>query len=180
VMLVSGEPGIGKSRLIVELEQRIAAPRHVSLRYFCSPLYQDSPLRPIIACWEHATGFAPGDGADSNEIGRGFRLKPTTDSDGSRPEIPAKPAGVGAERTASVWHRVSLVQPRQALVGFRQRRCDPRIRGAARMPGPHRTCRQSRGPELTVVSIISHWRGDSTLSTPSAAEGGGRRPAFTG
>jgi hypothetical protein len=39
VALLTGEPGIGKSRLLVELEARLATETHVSLRYFCSPLY---------------------------------------------------------------------------------------------------------------------------------------------
>ena len=64
MVLVSGEPGIGKSRLIVELEQCIAAEPHVSLRYFCSPHYRDSPLHPIIARWEQAAGFVRGDGSN--------------------------------------------------------------------------------------------------------------------
>jgi class 3 adenylate cyclase len=64
MVLVSGEPGIGKSRLIVELEQCIAAEPHVSLRYFCSPHYRDSPLHPIIARWEQAADFVRGDGSN--------------------------------------------------------------------------------------------------------------------
>jgi hypothetical protein len=89
-------------------------------------------------------------------------MKSAADSDGSQPEIPAKPAGV-AERTASVcigsvWG--SLVK----LVGFRQRRCDPRVHGAACSPGTGLA--GNPGPDLTVDSITSHWRGDRTLSTP--------------
>ncbi len=64
MVLISGEPGIGKSRLIVELEERIEAEPHVSLRYFCSPHYRDSPLHPIIARWEQAAGFVRGDGSE--------------------------------------------------------------------------------------------------------------------
>ena len=63
MVLISGEPGIGKSRLIVELEQRIARRADVSLRYFCSPHYRDSPLRPIIARWEQAAGFVRDEGS---------------------------------------------------------------------------------------------------------------------
>jgi predicted ATPase len=61
VVLLSGEPGIGKSRLLVELEVWLAAQPHAQLRYFCSPLYQNSGLHPIIARWEQECGFVRGD-----------------------------------------------------------------------------------------------------------------------
>ncbi len=47
-MLLSGEPGIGKSRLLAALEDRVTGEPHVSLRYFCSPHHQDSPFHPVI------------------------------------------------------------------------------------------------------------------------------------
>jgi DNA-binding response OmpR family regulator/class 3 adenylate cyclase/tetratricopeptide (TPR) repeat protein len=59
-----GEPGIGKSRLLTALEEQLAAEPHTSLRYFCSPLRQDSALHPIVARWEQEAGFAHGDTAD--------------------------------------------------------------------------------------------------------------------
>ena len=57
-MLLSGEPGIGKSRLTAALLERIAAEPHTRLRYFCSPQHTDSPLYPIISQMERAAGFA--------------------------------------------------------------------------------------------------------------------------
>jgi class 3 adenylate cyclase len=44
VILISGEPGIGKSRMIAALEERISGEPHLRLRYFCSPYHQDSAL----------------------------------------------------------------------------------------------------------------------------------------
>ncbi len=61
LVLVSGEPGIGKSRLLAALEERLAGKPHNSLRYFCSPLHQDSTLHPIVARWEQEAAFARGD-----------------------------------------------------------------------------------------------------------------------
>jgi class 3 adenylate cyclase/tetratricopeptide (TPR) repeat protein len=61
VVLLSGEPGIGKSRLMAELEQCLASEPHESLRYFCSPHHQESALYPVIVRWEQEAGFVHGD-----------------------------------------------------------------------------------------------------------------------
>ena len=58
VVLISGEPGIGKSRLTVALSERIATEPHTRLRYFCSPHHQDSAFYPFIVQLERAAGFA--------------------------------------------------------------------------------------------------------------------------
>ena len=57
VVLLSGEPGIGKSRLTVALQERLQNEPHTRLRYFCSPHHQDSALHPTIAQLERAAGF---------------------------------------------------------------------------------------------------------------------------
>ena len=57
VVLLSGEPGIGKSRLTAALLQRVADEPHTRLRLFCSPQHTDSALYPIIGRIERAAGF---------------------------------------------------------------------------------------------------------------------------
>jgi class 3 adenylate cyclase/predicted ATPase len=60
-VLLSGEPGIGKSRLAAALQEHLADQPHARLRYFCSLQHQDSPLHPFIAQLERAARFARDD-----------------------------------------------------------------------------------------------------------------------
>ena len=61
VVLLSGEPGIGKSRLTATLLERLATEPHTRLRYFCSPQHTDSAFYPIISQLEGATRLAHDD-----------------------------------------------------------------------------------------------------------------------
>jgi class 3 adenylate cyclase/predicted ATPase len=61
VVLLSGEPGIGKSRLTAALLERLAFEPHTRLRYFCSPQHTDSAFYPIISQTERAAGLARDD-----------------------------------------------------------------------------------------------------------------------
>jgi predicted ATPase len=65
VVLLSGEPGIGKSRLTAALMQRLSNEPHTRLRYFCSPQHTDSALYPIISQMERAAGFTHDDTAQA-------------------------------------------------------------------------------------------------------------------
>jgi class 3 adenylate cyclase len=61
LVLLSGEPGIGKSRLTTAFVDLISGEPHIRLRYFCSPQHTDSALHPIIGQMERAAGLARGD-----------------------------------------------------------------------------------------------------------------------
>ena len=56
-LLISGEPGIGKSRIAEAMQQRLSAEPHARMRFFCSPHHQDSALYPAITQLERAAGF---------------------------------------------------------------------------------------------------------------------------
>ena len=57
VVLLSGEAGIGKSRLTASLMERLVSEPHTRLRYFCSPQHTDSAHYPVIGQMERAAGF---------------------------------------------------------------------------------------------------------------------------
>ena len=61
VVLLTGEPGIGKSRLTAALMEAVASEPHTRLRSFCSPQYTDSALYPTIGQIERAARFTRDD-----------------------------------------------------------------------------------------------------------------------
>jgi class 3 adenylate cyclase/predicted ATPase len=64
-ILLSGEPGIGKSRLTAAMLDRLAKEPHTRLRYFCSPQHTNSAFYPIISQMERAAGFT---NVDSGQV----------------------------------------------------------------------------------------------------------------
>ena len=61
VVLLSGEAGIGKSRLTAALLESLADEPHTRLRYFCSPQHTDSAFYPVIGQMERAAGLTHDD-----------------------------------------------------------------------------------------------------------------------
>ena len=61
VVLISGEAGIGKSRLAAALSERLARQPHLQFRYQCSPYHANSALHPIIDQLERAAEFKADD-----------------------------------------------------------------------------------------------------------------------
>ncbi len=63
-MLLSGEAGIGKSRITRAIQERLAGEAHTRLLYFCSQHHEASALHPFISQLERAAGFERDDAAD--------------------------------------------------------------------------------------------------------------------
>jgi predicted ATPase len=68
VVLLSGEAGIGKSRIVRELSERLKGQRCTPLSHFCSPEHAESPLRAMIGLLERAAGSMPCDGPQARLV----------------------------------------------------------------------------------------------------------------
>jgi class 3 adenylate cyclase/predicted ATPase len=79
-VLLSGEAGIGKSRLLAAVDERLGAEPHVRLRYFCSPYHVNSALHPVIMQLERAAGLDRNDSTDT-KLGKLEALLRRIDSD---------------------------------------------------------------------------------------------------
>jgi class 3 adenylate cyclase len=119
VVLLSGEPGIGKSRLTAALLERAAPEPHTRLRYFCSPQRTDSALFPIISQMERAARFAH----DDTVRVKLDKLDALLTQSSVHPAVPdARPA-----------KRPAPHPPRRTV-----RQCRPRGQHRTRPPSPHR------------------------------------------
>jgi predicted ATPase len=65
VVLISGEPGIGKSRIAESLPASLVGKSYACLRYSCSPYHRHSPLYPFIGQIQLDAGFGPDDSAST-------------------------------------------------------------------------------------------------------------------
>jgi hypothetical protein len=65
VLLLSGEPGIGKSRLIAAIDEQLRVEPHTRLRYSCSAYHSDSALYPVITEVERAAGIEHDDAPEA-------------------------------------------------------------------------------------------------------------------
>jgi class 3 adenylate cyclase/predicted ATPase len=121
VVLLGGEAGIGKSRLIAALAEQVAAEPHAELRYFGSAYHANSALHPLIAQLERAAGLVSDDNADTKldkleallgragvEIGETLPLLATLLSidPGGRYEPPKLPAPALRARTLAALMRL--------------------------------------------------------------------------
>ena len=85
IVLLSGEAGIGKSRLAAQLAAEVASEPHTRLRYQCSPYHRDSVLHPFVVALGRAarlaayfSGMSPAEGWSINRARDRYRMAETS------------------------------------------------------------------------------------------------------
>ncbi len=79
VVLVSGEPGIGKSRLVAQLLAATEEQRPGHIRYYCTSLERQVPLHPVIQQFGHDAGLADADLPPRVRLDKLIAAHPETD-----------------------------------------------------------------------------------------------------
>jgi class 3 adenylate cyclase len=85
LVLLSGEAGIGKSRLTRGMIDAVSSEVHIRVSYQCSPYHSDSPLYPVIQQLTFAAGIRPDDDND-DKLDRLEKL--LVGAEGDRPCLP--------------------------------------------------------------------------------------------
>ncbi|MBV9433455.1 MAG: AAA family ATPase [Hyphomicrobiales bacterium] len=85
LVLLSGEAGIGKSRVVRAMLDVAASEPHIRVSYQCSPYHTDSPLHPAI----QQLVFAAGMRADDSNDDKLCRLEALIEEEGDRPFLGA-------------------------------------------------------------------------------------------
>jgi class 3 adenylate cyclase len=144
VVVLSGEAGIGKSRLAAALEDRLRAEPHIRRRYLCSPHHQDTLLHPVIGQLARSAGFERED-----EVATKLRKLASL-----------VPAAVSAEEFAVIADLLSLPVPAEAKLAelTPQRRKERTF--AAILHQLQRLTEE--GPVLAICEDL-HWADPTTL-----------------
>ena len=119
IVLISGEAGIGKSRIAAALQERLQVERPIRLRYFCSPHRRDSVLFPIIAQLERAAGFARDDIAAAKLDKLAALLSPSGEKQPGNSGRIRRPAGGAGQRSLSAIARRPARKARADFLGAR-------------------------------------------------------------
>ena len=115
-VLISGEGGVGKSRLVQQFFELVAQRPHGGLRFQCSPHHTDSELYPVLSFFERHADFAPGDDASARLHKLDRLLHPETPARQQRRALLADLLHVRTAETEDTLSALSAPQRRNLLI----------------------------------------------------------------